>query len=573
MRSKRAWLLAGFVAVLAFAGGSFAARSVPASRPQAGQLVPLGKLDAFWRYSAALGPFHEGGQGLHEVPDYMLKGDFPYHKRPYPLEAMFADHLSMVRILGGFNDEGDAKIRDRDLAYRDANGVVRYRMELLRPRLKPYLDNGYTDLTIVLDNVPWCFPVKPAAEKLGQYGAPADPNEWRDFIRALCREISAVMGPEGAGKLRFRVGTENGSLRRFGGTHDEYVRHYDFTAAAVKEVLPGAKVGCYNISAINPRTMSSHNVRAYDLAEHCFKTPNSATGTTSTPFDWVAYSRYYRAGDDPENYAQVCREVWNEFGRRVPELKTVSREIHEFGFAPWGEAEKGAFASAEPGALGAAQTAQIMMLLREAGINRLWHWGVLDKFRDGKNQLRALPTSLAWLLSILDSMKGGEAYLLRPMDTSALGTRYLALLSKTDRRTTLLVSAYNMKLSEHSPETVRLCLPAGVEVKGRKITFVRLNRENCIHDRIRRDLAGAGQLKEDYVKRPDLLGDVRQMVPGRPAEGLVGQRYAQYTEMWEKSLTLKPFDESIGLVTTGGEGVVVTLRLAAPELLVLTIDE
>ena len=115
--------------------------------------VPLGKLDAFWRYSAGLGPFHERGQGLNTVPDILLTGSFPYRKRPFPQEALFADHLSLVRFLGGFSDgsdkgQPDPAVRERDLAWRDADGKIRYRMELVGPRLQPYLDNGYTDLTI-----------------------------------------------------------------------------------------------------------------------------------------------------------------------------------------------------------------------------------------------------------------------------------------------------------------------------------------------------------------------------------------------------------------------------------------
>jgi hypothetical protein len=62
--------------------------------------VPLGKLDRFWRYSAALGPYLEIGNGLMEVPEYMMAGDFPYRKRPFPKEVLFADQLSIVRLLG-----------------------------------------------------------------------------------------------------------------------------------------------------------------------------------------------------------------------------------------------------------------------------------------------------------------------------------------------------------------------------------------------------------------------------------------------------------------------------------------
>lgn len=66
--------------------------------------VPLGKLDRFWRYSAALGPYLEIGNGLMEVPKYMMSGDFPYRKRPFPKEVLFADQLSIVRPFGWLSD-------------------------------------------------------------------------------------------------------------------------------------------------------------------------------------------------------------------------------------------------------------------------------------------------------------------------------------------------------------------------------------------------------------------------------------------------------------------------------------
>jgi hypothetical protein len=69
----------------------------------------------------------------------------------------------MVKILGGFNNAKDPAIHERDLAWRDEQGRIQYRMDLLEPRLRPYLDSGIRSFTIVLDNVPWCFPAESEA--------------------------------------------------------------------------------------------------------------------------------------------------------------------------------------------------------------------------------------------------------------------------------------------------------------------------------------------------------------------------------------------------------------------------
>lgn len=553
---------AGLGAALWCAGAVWAA---DASAP-----VALGKLEPFWRYSAALGPFHEMGQQLVVVPDFMLRGAFPYHKRPFAKEALFADHLSIVRLLGGFNDDrkpaaADSTLHAKDLAWRDADGKIRYRLELLRPRLQPYLGCGYTNLTLVLDNVPWCFPAKPVCgSNLGQSAPPRDTAEWHDFIQALCVELKHILGPEAAQHLRFRVGTENNGRARFDGTQAEFLRHYASAASAVQAVLPGAQFGAFNISGISVQGLAKENVNAYALAEYC--------AANRLPFDWVAFSRYYRPGTDPEEYAQTCRGVWDEFARRVPALAGISREIHEFGFAPWGEVEKGTFASAEPGALGAALTCQIMWRLRAAGINRLWHWGVDDKFRDRHNQLETYVTSMGWLLSVFDYMAGGEAWLFPPREQSANGTKFLAAGSFKKDGARLMISAYNTDIAKHHRETVSFLIPAGLLPAGAKTArFISLTTANAPHDILRRDLAQAGLLKADYVSRPDRLGNIREMGAGRPAELFVSDHLDEYKQRWVDSLTLKPLTPDIGAMESGADGVTVCVQLAAPAVLVLEL--
>ncbi len=549
-------------------GAAIILACVPIVFAQWSDPVPLGKLDAFWRYSAVLGPFLEDGQGLLAIPDYVQRGDFPYRKRLFAKEVPFADHLSVVRLLGGYNDGSDegppnAAVRQRDLAYRGTDGVIHYRLELLRPRLQPYLDCGYRDFTIVLDNVPWCFPEKPGINSnLGQSSPPHDPQQWRQFVKALCRQLALILGPDAAGHLRFRVGTENNSRARFDGTYAQYVEHYEASASAVREVLPGAKIGPFNISGVSVRGLEHSNVNAFALAEHC--------AAARMPMDWVAYSRYYRPGDDPDRHAATCREVWEEFERRVPSLKGVSREIHEFGIAPWGEVAKGIFASREPGALGAALTCQMMWRLREAGITRLWHWGVDDRFRGRRGELKRLFTSQAWLLCVMDRMAGGTACLFPPLEKSPSHTEYLAAGSFVPGRALLMLSAYNTDIAKHPRETVSFRIsPEHCDLDIATVRFVHLTQQNSVYDGIRTQFAQADLLKADFVSRPDRLGSVREMGKGRAAEILAADHLEQYEQQWVDSLTLKPLTPEIGTVERDKSGITIRVHLTAPEVLVL----
>lgn len=531
------------------------------------QAVRLGRLEPFWRYSAVLGPVLERGHGLVEIPDYMTRGDLAYRKKSFAKEVPFADHLSVVRLLGGYSDgKGvtNAALFARDLAFRGADGKIGYRMELLRERLKPYVDCGYTNFTLVLDDIPWCFPEKPSLGSYGQCVPPHDEKEWHDFIKVLCEELKKILGPEAANGLRFRAGTERNGRQRFNGSQEEFFRHYEAGAMAVREVLPGAKFGVFNISGISVAGVGRFNVNAYALAEFC--------DAKKLPFDWVAFSRYYRPGTDPDEYARVCRDVWDEFGRRLPSLKSVSREIHEFGFAPWGEVEKGVFASTEPGANGAALTSQIMWRLREAGINRLWHWGVTDNFRDRKNKLQSLFTGKAWLLCAMERMAGGDAFLLPVIEPQKGKSKFLAAASVRDGAALVMISAYNTDCTVHAKESVSFRLPSEVLklncVAARCVAFT---EETSVYDRIRRDLEAKGLLSAEYKSHPGRVGDVREMGEGRDAERFVGDRLADYEKQWSDLLALKPLAPEIASVACDEKGTTIIANLTTPEVLVLEL--
>jgi hypothetical protein len=211
----------------------------------------------------------------------------------------------------------------------------------------------------------------------------------------------------------------------------------------------------------------------------------------------------------------------------------------------------------------------MMLRMREAGVNRLWHWGVIDKYRNAGNKLVPVPTGEAWLMSILESMRGGEAYLLSPVDNSPNGSKHLALASKIGQRVIMLFSSYNPDVSVHKSERVTFNLPPQLgNLTNGKTSYVRLDRESSVHDTIRKDLAAAHLLQDDFNRRPDRLGAIRQIGLGREAEKLVGSKQDTYDKLWIESLTLKPMDPngySIGDHT-------LTVDLFAPKLLVLSIE-
>jgi hypothetical protein len=541
----------------------------------AGPAVPLGTMERFWRHSPSISPFTETGYSLIEIPAYMKRGDFPYPCRPYAKEVPFADHLTMVRILGGHKEPkpgSDGKPADRaagDLAYRGADGQIAFRRGLLEARLRHYLENGYDHLTIVLDNVPWCFPAEPVNGGLGQSAPPRDLVEWRGFIETFCRELLRIAGPERAANFRFRLGTEMNGKERFHGTPQEFVAFFDATAAGVRAVFPQAPFSIFNAAGVSLRSMDRMNVNPFAVAEHVFE---EGRFDQPKPFAWLAFSRYYSVWDDIENKARGAIEVWDEFDRRFPAAGGIPREIHEFGVAPFGEVARGRFPSAEPGALGAAMTSQMMWHLHEGGIDRLWHWTVYDRIRDRANRVQNIFTGDAWALLVFEAMAGGKTWRLPLMDPPPPGSSVLVNAALKPDAAYIMASAFHREEAQANPRPLRFRLPAEWNLSAdAKISFVRFNRNNAPHDSARKLLLEAGLLKADFVERPGRLGNFHEMSSGDDGRKLLADHLADFESQWVDSLTLRPLDSSVGTVEPANGGALVTVNVDLPEVLVLKI--
>ena len=133
----------------------------------------------------------------------------------------------------------------------------------------------------------------------------------------------------------------------------------------------------------------------------------------------------------------------------------------------------------------------------------------------------------------------------------------------------VLFSSYNPDVSQHKSERVTFNLPPQLgNLTNGKTSYVRLDRESSVHDTIRKDLAAANLLQDDFIRRPDRLGAIRQMGLGVEAEKLVGSSQEAYDKLWIESLTLKPMDREACSI---GESTL-AVDLSVPEILVLSIE-
>jgi hypothetical protein len=562
-------------------------RPLPDAVPQS-----LGVLKPFWRNHPVLGPYLQGGLWLDEVPDYFFQTDFPYIKRPYDREVLFADHLSTVRILGGTTsypglnikndlgpnnklDETDTlamqKLSQYDFVYRQEDGTLAFRPELIEARLSPYIEHGYESFTIVLDNTPYCLTSHPEIGSFGQSAPPDDPDEWYETIRQLCLTLSNLLGYEKAGNLRFRMGTEMNGTERFAGTEEQFITHFDHAAAAIKDVLPGAVLSLYNISGASVNGISNlQNVNAFRVMEHASTGINQKTGEANTPVSFVAASRYYYEGNKLGAIVSGIDEVWDHAATNIPGNDGFTREIHEFGaLADWSSVPS----TSNPDAFGNAMNLQVVIGLMGNGIDRLFLWNMLENVKYNSNlgdQL--IPSSMLWGYSVLEYMKGGNAGIVKPSCPDAhANTTFSGLISVFDNKAYLLVNSFNTDRTIHDVNEVTVRIPRDMlPFLPGNIQSTSMNNEHCMYQSIRKSLDLAGNLKPEVKEQPEWTTELSRMSKNvYNGRKMVSNNWNYHITRWKNSLMLTDFE---GSVRENNDAYYITLNISSPESTVILLE-
>lgn len=562
-------------------------------------VIPLGELKPFWRYHPVLGPYLQDGLWLNEVPDYFLDNDFGYKKRPYPKEVLFADQLSVVRILGGtdvypglvlprktgVNEDGTMKkssmsandtaainlLSKYDFVYRRKDGSLAFRKELIRNRLKPYIDNGYTDFTIVLDNVPWCLTQTPVLGGFGQVAPPDNPKEWYSTVKELCITLKELLGEEKANGLRFRIGTEMNGRERFAGTEDQFITHYDYAAAAIAEVLPGAPLGLYNVASVSVSNVKKmHNINTYNLFNHAANGINRQSGKSNKAIPYAAISRYYFEKNDLSKIVSGATEYWNYLRDSIQGYKQFTREIHEYGaIADWSVQPR----TDNPDAFGNAMNLNVLINLYASGVTQIFHWNMLDQVKIPKQQTIQIPSSQLWAYSVLEYMKGGKAYKIEvsTFEQNVGKTIYTALLSVFTDKAYILISSFNPDRTNHNSQKVNIVLPKNIfPFSVKQCSKTSLTNSNCINYNLRADIEKAGILNPLLNEKPEYITNFKNLTSDIGKAGiLLSNNWGKYKAMWKNSLTLQKVGD---LVSKMGDTYNITIELSTPESTILVLS-
>ena len=528
----------------------FASSDSRAEDSKAVQLGPgyaaCGEMTRFWRGKPIIGRWM--GQGfLADAPTFYNQSSFPYKKRRYKQEVEMADFLTTPRLLGGWHPDKGGKgeleqhkhVADADLVYRKKDGSLAYRWELLDLRLTRFIKAGYTDLTLVLDQIPYCLAKKHHFETYGQASPPDDLQEWYVFIRDLCKELKRRYGTKTASGFRFRLGTELGSGERIALTQEQLHEMYALTHKAIKEVLPDAKLGPWNEAGFKG-LQERAPLKVLELAKFAKK--------HKLAFDFASVSSYSIPkvrgsrilATNPQQKAEGDAKYFTLLRKLFPGLPA---EYHEFGILN----SQYNVVTSEPGSRGGAYRAHYLLTaLEHKSLDRLYHWSVFDSIgTDRKLGPIQLLRSNGWLYSILEHAAEGKLYMLKG-HAAAGNTLYKSALITSPKKSFLIVSAYTLDRRKQGKPTITITLPKSIvqnkPPKNGVVEYVALTPETDIYRTVKADLAKANNLNPEFAKHPDLVASVKSMATKfAGARKMITANYPAYQKQMEQSLTLKPF--------------------------------
>ncbi|MBV9015360.1 MAG: hypothetical protein JO058_06860 [Alphaproteobacteria bacterium] len=549
--------------------------------PQAGAARDLGALQPFYRATQLQG--HLIGMGLQEIPDYLTAPDIDLAYRPKPgmtREIPFVDTFSINRFLGGYPEEWLRKLNDwdealgrrsLDYAVRQANGSLRFRPELIRRRLEPYLAAGYRpqDITIALENVPWDLSTPgggpPETGAWGRRSPPGDLEEWARLIRQFAADLPAYLGPEAASAIQFETGVEYDGKASFDASAPEFFRFYEATDRALHAVLPEAALSPGEFTGAGTCTPEMPNC-VYDTREFLAFAARERLAIPDVPRSLHSFL------DRPANAGPsiTAERALQSYARLPP----VVAEVHQFGlldepFGPFGHS------GSDTAARRANWEFQVLMRLWE-GLRprRVFHWGGFD----GTGKL-ALLNGPGFLRLVLDRYVGSRGMLLdaqekgpprpQPAEIMAVGFNSEAGAksdagSKSEGRSAVILSSFSLDAAGPARE-VTVTLPPGLLAGGGRPKTIRYRQSENVHALIRRDLAGEDNLTPEFAACPQCLAAPILMARDADrARAPLRRQWPRYVEAIKETLRWRQDDPGIAR-----EGTRLRVTLEPNELVII----
>lgn len=519
------------------------------------------------------------GVAVRDLPDGIPDAgvDLPYLRRGSGSEeVLFKDHMYVVRTLGGYAGGYDSNLGDLhedDMAYILDGEVIFDESELTRrfdlwfpikEELGVSQENVQDHLryTIVIDTVPWDLTSAPTPDAVfGNMGGPSDWDVWYDFIHWFCETLHSRYDADFVGQLRFRISSESRyrpsqeEIDAGIGTMESYLRFYDYTAAAVLDVIPTAQIGPFNQMAVAdlytryPTAGEEDKIgTVWSVAAHCDgqgNFPQNYAYLAGKPGSQRSWSPYDFVGSSWYKNNSSIGELKRDFLHIRQELSTVNSE--RFGAVPQEMMENDfhtlykTINSYETGAYGAAYMFQAIVGGLALGICGEWgapefeEIGSVNQYGDipAVSVLTGVLTGHGFVNIVLSHMEDGLGYILPVQRTGSSGD-VSALMSyfPDEKRILLGVAAMDFDNKPIPPdgdwiipeenipsEDLSICIPAYLiatpDFQTLKIRSTRLTSNNSVYRWLKYFLSQQGVLTAGMENIPEATGGYYEMMGGR----------------------------------------------------------
>ncbi len=154
---------------------------------------------------------------------------------------------------------------------------------LVEAHVRPLVEIGFMPEALSTHPEPYRHSFPKGEIWTGWAYPPKDEAKWSKLVTAYATHLQNRYGPQTSTWL-WEVWNEP-DIPYWHGTSAEYDRLYDLTAAAIRQVLPNARIGGPEATGISDR--SEPFLRQF--LEHCSHGVNAATGGKGAPLDFISY--------------------------------------------------------------------------------------------------------------------------------------------------------------------------------------------------------------------------------------------------------------------------------------------
>jgi xylan 1,4-beta-xylosidase len=267
------WIVSGFASCLA-QGGAPVSIKVDAG-------ASLGSYTAVWSYFGADEPnYSYAPNGQHLLRELSQLGPSPVYVRLHNLLTTGDGSASLKwGSTNAYREDAEGKpvydwtITDRIFDALTKNGV------------RPLVEVGFMPEALSTHPEPYRHTFPNGSVFTGWSYPPKDYAKWGALVSAWAQHLRERYGDAAVSTWLWEVWNEP-DIDYWHGTPEEYDRLYDVTAAAIRKVLPEAKIG-------GPESTGVSAGRSEDFLrqflEHCAHGRNAATGGTGAPLAFISF--------------------------------------------------------------------------------------------------------------------------------------------------------------------------------------------------------------------------------------------------------------------------------------------